>query len=1330
MGLAFRHLRNLGFVLLAALPVSGQLVLTRASQIKSFNQDLIVLSTASGEVVKARIKQVTQARLAALSELIPVDPGAALQLALPDAVLERLRSVMRDDSGALLESRGEWTGSVTVMIEDDFAHGASRTHTSLSTGGHALKIHFAGVTPNLQSGAVLRAKGLRIGDMLAVSESKVASSSATSLGCSMIGPQKIAVLLVNFASSQIPATIDAAYVKGIISGAGHSLDGYWREASGGLVSASGDVYGPFNLGVDFPSGKYDEVRDAAIYAASSSVTFQNYSHIIIVMPPGFPWGNSIGLGSVGCYDLNFPSTGSFQAGVSWLRSDYLIPNDFGVCLAAHENGHNLGLNHASTESYGSIPLGAIGTVPVHDEYGDRFSLMGRCNTFNSITPLGHYAAQQKVSLGWLGPQNYQNVTSSGTFTLKPFESGLSGMQALRVQRGAGNDVWLWLEYRQPVGYDATFGIAGISTRVYSGAVIHYEDPTVYSGYTRLLNFTADTVSDFSQPALAAGSTWSDPYSPLTIRVNSATAAGLNVSINYDAPCASLTPLSRSYNSAAAVVSDSVSVTAPGACLWSAGSNADWITVTGGLSGSGNGSVTYSLSANTGAMPRTSGIAIGRQNVTITQATSNAQPTPVSVTPLGGSSIAGRPQMFQFVYSDGDGAKDLTQVGLLFGRSVSTVGACHLTYQASDNTVALYADDSVNFSTLHPGDNGILSNSQCTVDLSITSVAVAGNKLTFNVGITFLAPFVGTKNIYLEAQDLPGADSGLVKLGAWTVAPGYGVAGQVTLQGGAALSGVTMTLGGSQAGSTTTDAAGSYSFSGLSAGGTYTITPARSGYTFIPPSATFSNLGSNQTANFVATVPQLSIVKAHTGNFSQGQNGAMYTLTVSNAAAAGPTSGMITVTEAVPTGLTLVSMAGTGWSCIANTCTRSDALNGGAGYPPITVVVNVASNAPASITNQASVSGGGSAAANAMDPAMVQVTPLVVSGQVTVSGLGLGGVTINVSGSQTLSTTTDASGKYNVTLNGSGTYTLAPALSGYSFSPTSATFSNVVGNQVANFAGVSVTGLAFYPVTPCRVADTRVAAGFTGAFGPPSMAGGSTRTFAVPASGCGIPANAVAYSLNFTVVPPAGGPQANLTTWPTGLASGMPNVSTLNYSGRVVANAAIVPAGVGGAIDVFVNYPAEVLFDVNGYFAPPSAAGLSFYPLTPCRIADTRVPAGFSGQFGPPSMAGGTTRMFNLPASPCGIPATATAYSFNFTVVPPAGGPQANLTTWPATQPAMPNVSTLNYSGSVVANAAIVPAGTNQAIDVFVNYPTDLLFDANGYFAPPAVSGLRFYPVTP
>ncbi len=113
-----------------------------------------------------------------------------------------------------------------------------------------------------------------------------------------------------------------------------------------------------------------------------------------------------------------------------------------------------------------------------------------------------------------------------------------------------------------------------------------------------------------------------------------------------------------------------------------------------------------------------------------------------------------------------------------------------------------------------------------------------------------------------------------------------------------------------------------------------------------------------------------LTSAHTGNFTQGQNGATYTLTAGNAQGAGATSGTVTVTELLPAGLALASMNGTGWTCTSNSCTRSDALAGGASYPPITVAVNVAANAAAQLTNLATITGGGGALSGAADLTLV------------------------------------------------------------------------------------------------------------------------------------------------------------------------------------------------------------------------------------------------------------------------------------------------------------------------------------------------------------------------
>ena len=48
----------------------------------------------------------------------------------------------------------------------------------------------------------------------------------------------------------------------------------------------------------------------------------------------------------------------------------------------------------------------------------------------------------------------------------------------------------------------------------------------------------------------------------------------------------------------------------------------------------------------------------------------------------------------------------------------------------------------------------------------------------------------------------------------------------------------------------------------------------------------------------------------------------------------------------------------------------------------------------------------------------------------------------------------------------------------------------------------------------------------------------------------------------------------------------------------------------------------------------------------------------------------------------------------------------------------------------MANAALVPAGTQGAIATYVTDNTDLLIDVDGYFAPPGTGGLSFYALTP
>src|ERR1022692_4607455 len=118
-------------------------------------------------------------------------------------------------------------------------------------------------------------------------------------------------------------------------------------------------------------------------------------------------------------------------------------------------------------------------------------------------------------------------------------------------------------------------------------------------------------------------------------------------------------------------------------------------------------------------------------------------------------------------------------------------------------------------------------------------------------------------------------------------------------------------------------------------------------------------------------PDFLITKSHVGNFTPGQVGATYTITVMNTGTAS-TAGAVTVTDTVPAGLTPTAAAGSGWgvcSIVAQTvtCIRSDALATGISYPAITLTVTVSATAPATVTNSATVTGGG-VTANADDTA--------------------------------------------------------------------------------------------------------------------------------------------------------------------------------------------------------------------------------------------------------------------------------------------------------------------------------------------------------------------------
>ena len=101
------------------------------------------------------------------------------------------------------------------------------------------------------------------------------------------------------------------------------------------------------------------------------------------------------------------------------------------------------------------------------------------------------------------------------------------------------------------------------------------------------------------------------------RSGTLTVATRTVTINQDSGC-TYTLGATSFTSPTAGGPGSVTVTAAVGCTWTAVSQALWITVTAGASGSGDGSVQFNVDANATGAPRSGTITIAGQTFTVNQ----------------------------------------------------------------------------------------------------------------------------------------------------------------------------------------------------------------------------------------------------------------------------------------------------------------------------------------------------------------------------------------------------------------------------------------------------------------------------------------------------------------------------------------------------------------------------------------------------------------------------------------------------------------------------------------------------------------------------------------
>ena len=327
-------------------------------------------------------------------------------------------------------------------------------------------------------------------------------------------------------------------------------------------------------------------------------------------------------------------------------------------------------------------------------------------------------------------------------------------------------------------------------------------------------------------------------------------------------------------------------------------------------------------------------------------TGNTMPV---VVPAGGAATAnfgdqakGTVAGAVFIDLNGDGVRDPGEAGI-GGVTVSLInpstGAVIATTTTAGDGSYLFTDITPGSYTVRETDpSGYVSTTSNSVPITVPP----GGAANAQFGDQQVGTITGA--VFNDANGSGTRDTGELGLGGVTVQLINPVTGAVVA-------------------STTTGADGTYVFSNVSPGSYIVSETDLAGYVSTTSNTVPVTLtsGGSAAANFgdQQPPPDLQIAKRHSGSFRADRSG-IYTLTVTNVGS-GPTSGPVTVTDTLPTGLTYASASGTGWSCTGSgaavSCTRSTAIVAG-GSTMISLTVNVSAAAAAVVVNTATVSTAG------------------------------------------------------------------------------------------------------------------------------------------------------------------------------------------------------------------------------------------------------------------------------------------------------------------------------------------------------------------------------------
>ena len=275
-------------------------------------------------------------------------------------------------------------------------------------------------------------------------------------------------------------------------------------------------------------------------------------------------------------------------------------------------------------------------------------------------------------------------------------------------------------------------------------------------------------------------------------------------------------------------------------------------------------------------------------------------------------------------------------------------------------------------------------------------------------------------------------------------------------------------------------------------------------------------------------------------------------------------------------------------------------------------------------------------------------------------------------------------------------------------------SSVASHVVVDVNGWFGTTSGLNAVTPTRVFDTRSGAGGVPAAKVGAVDGSGSALEVSVLSAIGQSAGAVAaVSLNVTATSTSASKFGGyVTAYPCGER---PNASNLNFvSNQSVPNAVIVPVSVTGTVCFYVYGQADLIADVNGWFA----GGSGFNALAPTRVFDTRRGLGGVSVAKVGALDGSGIPLRVQVAGTNGVPPLgAAAVMMNVTVDATTASAYGGYVTAYPCGGAPPNSSNINFvSGQTIANSVVAPLSADGTVCFYVYGEAHVLADITGWLA--------------